>query len=824
MERMSVSRVACAVALAAVAASGAPGRDDPVDFARDVRPLLARRCLACHGGIKREAGLSFAFRDDAFAPLADGLRAIVPGRPDQSELLRRVSTRDTEERMPPKGERLAAAEIETLRRWIAQGAPWRNHWAFEPPARPPLPQVRRSSWPRNGIDRFILARLEREGLEPSPEADRRTLARRVAFTLTGLPPDPREVESFACDPGPDAYERLVDRFLADPAYGGRWGKLWLDAAGYADSNGYFHADTDRPHAWRYRDWVIDAVAGDLPFDEFVRWQLAGDELAGYRPGADVTPDMLPKLAASHFLRNAPDGTGESDGNPEERQRDRLVVLEGNVQNLSSALLGLTTGCARCHDHPFEPIRQVEYYGLQAILAAAYPDDPKKWTKPQDRVVVAATKAEIDAHERASRPVRGEIKAVEEDLKKGAEEARARRVDEQVRRLGDEEQARAREALESKGDPKKVLGDLGIRTEYKDEELAAADPSFAARQKEAKQKIEALRKKLPPDLPKVAALVEMHAEVPPHRLKKRGVYIQPGEEAPPGVPASLGGEFRPGSRRTALADWITSPRHPLLSRVTVNRVWQFHFGTGLAATPENLGASGDPPSHPELVDWLAAEFIGGGWSLKALHRLILTSATFRQSGAARPRERAADPANRLLWRWTVRRLDAESVRDGMLAAAGILDPARGGPYVPTKRTEAAVVVDPGTPGARRRSVYLQQRRTQVLTFLGTFDAPDIASNCTRRASSTIPLQSLSLLNSEFSLACARGLGSRARKEGIPFAFLAATGRPPDPAESREAEEFLRSQREIYAGKKDAEERAWADFAQVLLASNGFLYLE
>ncbi len=820
---MTLPRAACVLALAALGAAGADETRDRVDFARDVRPILARRCTSCHGGVKREAGLSLAFRDDAFAPLADGLRAIVPGKPGESEIFRRVSTKDKDERMPPKGERLTAAEVETLRRWIAEGAEWKNHWSFEPVRPPSLPEVKRSSWARSGLDRFVLARLEREGLEPSPEADRYALARRAAFALTGLPPDPREVAAFAADPAPDAYERLVERFLADPAYGERWGKLWLDAAGYADSNGYFHADTDRPHAWRYRDWVIEATDRDLPFDEFVRRQIAGDEIARWRPGADVTPEMVPGLAASHFLRNAPDGTGESDGNPEERQRDRLVVLEGNVQNLSSALLGLTTGCARCHDHPFEPVKQVEYYKLQAVLAAAYPDDPKKWTKPQDRVVVAATRAEIEAHEKASRPVREEIKAVEEALKKAAEEARARRVDEQVRRLGDEEQARAREALDSKGDPKKILRDLGVRTEFKDEELAA-DPAFAVKQKETKEKVEALKKRLPPDLPKVAPLVDMHAEVPPHRLKKRGVYIQPGDEVPPGVPAFLGGEFKPGPRRTALANWITSPANPLFARVTVNRVWQHHFGVGLAATPENLGASGDLPSHPELVDYLAAEFVASGWSLKALHRLVLASATFRQSSAARARELARDPENRLLWRWSLRRLDAESIRDGMLALGGILDPARGGPYVPTKRTEAAVVIDPQAPGARRRSVYLQQRRTQILTFLGTFDAPAIVFNCTRRSSSTVPLQSLALLNSEFSLSCARGFAERARKEGVGFAFLAAAGRPPDEVRARQAEEFLRSQREIYAGRKDADARAWTDFAQALLASNAFLYVE
>ena len=553
-----------------------------------------------------------------------------------------------------------------------------DHRAFRPVERPPLPAVKRPGWPRNAIDRFVLARLDRRGLQPSPEADPHSRVRRVSITLTGLTPALEEIERLVGDPSAEAHERMVDRFLASPAYGERWGKHWLDAAGYADSNGYFHADSDRPHAWRYRDWVIGALNRDMPLDEFVRWQLAGDELAGYERGQEITPDVASMLVATHFFRNGPDGTGETDGNPAEQQRDRLVVIEGNVANLGSALLGLAVGCARCHDHPFEPVTQKEYYGLQAIIAAAYPDEGKLWKKPQARTVALASREEIEAHE-------AKVKA-----------------------------------LKKKG--KKAKG------------------------------------KKPPDLPRIAPLLDLRADPPPHRLKKRGVYTAPGDAADPGVPVALTGPGYPykvvpskssSGRRTALARWITSPRHPLLARVLVNRVWQHHFGTGLVATPGNLGRSGAAPSHPDLLDWLAAELISNDWSLKSIHRLILCSSTFRQSSADRRAAARVDPESRLLWRWPLRRLDAETVRDGMLAASGALDRTMGGRYVPTKRIGGSVVVEPKQPGARRRSVYVQHRRTQVLDFLRTFDAPPIVSNSVRRTVSTVPNQSLALLNSDFA---------------------------------------------------------------------------
>ena len=818
-----------------LAASGRAPQDagTAVDFTRDVRPILAGRCITCHGGVKRKSGLSFMFREGALAPAESGKRAIVPGKPDASELLRRV-TIDGDDRMPPKGDGLSKDEIATLRRWIEQGAPWEPHWAFRPLSAPDLPTVKNAGWVRNEIDRFILARLEAKGLSPSPEAGRTTLIRRIALDVTGLPPAPEELDGLR----DAAYAKIVDHYLDSPAYGERWGKHWLDAAGYADSNGYFHADTDRPLAWKYRDWVIDALNRDMPFDRFIRWQLAGDLAAGYKPGADVTPDMVPKLVATHFLRNAPDGTGESDGNPDEFQRDRLIVIEGNVRNLSSALLGLTVGCAKCHDHPFEPVTQTEYYRLQALFTGIYPDDGKHWIKPQRRLIVAATKAEVEAHKKKKEPLEKEIKRLEKSLETPAREARKRLLEKQLAALDGKDRSRARKILEIPGkkrtkDQKTFLRALKIRTDPDHDALAKLDNAFAEERKKTRRRIDKVRKQIPPDLPRIAAAWDVHEGEIGHHLKKRGVYTKPGDAVKPGVPVSIVGEGyayemkTPGGRRGALARWITSPRHPLLARVTANRVWQDHFGAGIVRTPENLGNGGLPPSHPALLTWLAARFVEDGWSLKALHRLILTSATYRQASGLRKDPYAADPENRLRWRGSLRRLDAESVRDGMLAVSGLLDRRRGGPYVPTKRWNGTVIVDRKDPGARRRSVYLQHRRTQQLTMLNTFDAPPIISNCTQRTSSTVPLQSLALLNSAFARDCAKGFATRIRKretDPIRRAFRLAIGRPPTKRERAAAERFLAKQKEIYAGRKDAEARARTDFCQMLLASSAFLYIE
>jgi hypothetical protein len=740
------------------------------DFNRDIRPILARHCLACHGGVKRTSGLNLAFRASAMVQAESGERAIVAGDSEASELVRRIISSGGD-RMPPEGESLSQDEVDLLRRWIDAGARWPPHWAFGPLVKPELPAVEKETWVRNPIDRFVLARLVRHGLSPSTSADRRTLIRRLALDLTGLPPTRTEIDQHLNA----RFDRVVDSYLNSPAHGARWGKYWLDAAGYADSNGYFHADTDRPFAWRYRDWVIDALNEDMPFDEFVRWQLAGDRLAGYEPGVEVTQEMVPMLVATHFLRNAPDGTGESDGNPQERQRDRLVVVEGNLVNLASSLLGITVACAKCHDHPFEPVTQLEYYQLQAIFTGIYPDGEDRWLKPQQRLIVAATQTERRAHDERAKPLLKQIKALEESL---------------------------------------------------------SQPSVRTREETNRQILE-LRRKLPAELPTIAGVWELQAGEVAHHLKRRGVYTQPGPVVEPGVPQALAGSgyayelSAKADRRLAAAGWITSPRHPLLARVTVNRIWQQHFGAGLVTTSENLGASGEQPSHPELLDFLAAWFVEKGWSRKALHRLIVTSATYCQLSTPRREAIAADPDNRLLWRWSIRRLDAEAIRDSMLAVGGLLDRSRGGAYVPTRTSKGKTVIATGEAGARRRSVYVQHRRTQPLTMLVNFDAHPIISNRTRRSNSTVPLQSLALLNSRFARDCAQQFAAqlpRTAGNRITTAFEMAIGRPPRERERVAAQRFLRRQHEVYSGHEESPDETWTDFCQMILASNVFLYVE
>jgi hypothetical protein len=675
--------------------------------------------------------------------------------------------------------------------------------------RPAVPSVRRADLARTPIDRFMLAALDAKSLALSPEADRATLVRRVSFDLTGLPPAPAEVDAFVADRSADAYERMVDRYLASPAYGERWGKYWLDAAGYADSNGYFNADSDRPLAWKYRDYVIRSFNADKPYDRFVQEQLAGDEMAGYKPGGEVTPAMAELLTATHFLRNAPDGTGESDGNPDEVRTDRLTVLEGTLQISMNCLLGVTIQCARCHEHKFEPIAHKEYYALQAIFFPAY--NPERWIKPNERVVSVAEP-----------PIRAE------------HQRRMETVDRAVNTL--------RDGLAASAQKLKTTPEL---QKLNDDELAKRFPAFAAERERVNKAIAEREKDRPPPLPQLSVFVETDPNPPKHHVLKRGQHNAPGAEVEPGVPAAFctasnvyridpkpAGRVSTG-RRTAFAKWVTSPENPLFGRVMINRVWQHHFGTGLVSTPDNLGRSGAKPSHPELLDYLAVEFVRSGWSVKHLHRLILTSAVYRQgSEFIVSRTEKSDPDNRLLSHYPLRRLDAESLRDAMLSVSGELDRRIGGAFVPSQRTaEGTVEVTENPDGARRRSVYLQQRRTQVVTLLQLFDAPSIVGSCGARTSSTVPLQSLALLNSEFARLRAAAFARRLEREAgadverrLATAFRLACGREPTADEAAAARRFLAAQEKVYAGQKDAPQRTWADLCQMLLASNAFLYVE
>jgi hypothetical protein len=782
------------------------GADAHPSLERDVLPLLKARCLKCHGPLKPKGKLNLSSARSLARGGTNGA-VVVPGNPDESTLWDLVAN----DEMPPEpDEPLSDEEKNTLRRWIQEGA--RNlpsarevnstpqgsdHWAFAPSSLPLPPSVNDERLVRRPVDRFIQKALEDQKLALGPEANRATLIRRLSFDLTGLPPVPEQVAAFVADPAPDAYEKLVEGLLASPRYGERWGKFWLDASGYSDSNGYFSADTDRPLAYRYRDYIIRAFNADRPLDQIIREQLAGDELAGDRRGPEADPATIELLVATHFLRNGQDGTGESDGNPDEVRADKYAVLEGATQIIGSSLLGLTLQCAKCHDHKFEPITQQEYYQLQAILYPAF--NVEHWVNPNDRVVIAGPRDELTRWQVHEKVIDTQIEALKRHLGSGTNATKPK------------------DALE------RVI------------EVANAQ-----------------RWPNPGRIAWVGEVSTTPSEIP---LLVRGNLATPGQMVGPGVlgvltdpenryvPAPPFAGASTTGRRLALARWLTrlgSRPSALLARVLANRIWQQHFGTGLAATSDNLGYTGSPPTHPELLEWLASELVRSHWSAKALHRLIVTSRVYRQSSSPRPDASSIDPDNRLLSRYPLRRLDAEALRDAILAITGELADHHGGPYVPTHRDASGEVVVAESPeGTTRRSIYLQQRRTEITSLLELFDAPSIVTTCTRRVPATIPLQSLSLMNSDFMVIRAGKLATRLEHECNPGpdgradhdawigrAFLLAIGRPPAPDERASAGRFVATQPLRYPGLPESEcrHRALVDFCQMLLASNAFLYVD
>jgi cytochrome c553 len=841
------------ILLLAALRSAAEDKKEPTaaaDLSKEVVALFQARCVKCHGAEQPKSKLNLTSLDGLSRGSKRG-PVVVAGKLADSPLWHVIDG----EKMPPK-QPLPEAERAVLRRWIEQGAPGLKkaanvHWAFQPPVRPTVPTVRDAERTRSDVDRFIVAALEKKGLALSPEADRLTLIRRVSFDLVGLPPTLPDIDLWLNDKSPDAYEKMVERYLASPHYGERWGKYWLDTAGYADSNGYFSADTDRPLAWRYRDYVIRAFNQDKPYDQFVREQLAGDELAGYVAGGDVTPEMVESLVATHFLRNAPDGTGESDGNPDEVRTDRFTVLEGSLQVAMNSLLGITIQCARCHEHKFEPISHEEYYKLQAVLFPAY--CPDRWKAPKDRVVSIGSKAEREEHQRRTERIDRQVKALETSLAALAGPFEEQLIEERLAKVEAAERAAVLKAYAAAKDKrsdeqKALLKKHAEAVKVSDEDLTKRFPEYAPARDTLKKAIGERQKERPAALEALSVFVETDPKPPAHHVLLRGQHNAPGKEVQAGVPLAFAsakntyelpampaGHVSSG-RRTAFARWVTLPENPLFTRVMVNRIWQRHFGVGIVATQDNLGQSGAAPSHPELLDYLATEFVRSGWSIKALHRLILKSAVYRQAStnpqSAIRNPQSIDPDNRLLWRYPLRRLDAEAIRDAMLAVSGELDPRAGGKYVPTKRTDrGGVEVEEKHEGARRRSVYLQQRRSQVTTFLELFDAPAIVNTCSNRTVSTVPLQSLAQLNSDFARTRAAAFARRLQQEAGPetdkrvtLAFQLSCGRQPNDKEREAVRRFLAAQQELYAADKNSEQKVWTDFAQMVLASNAFLYVE
>lgn len=875
----------------------------PLTFEADVRPIFKAHCFHCHGeGGKTKGDVDLRLRrhfvgDDPPSDLGsestpnapESEPPVLAGRPDASLLLAVVRSGE----MPKEGKSLTADEIATIENWIAQGAPtareepaevpdvWiteeeRAFWAFQPIVRPPVPAPAsaESDRVRTPVDGFLLERLRAAGLPGfAPDADRPTLLRRLALDLTGLPPTPDEIAAFLADESPDAWERQVDRLLASPHYGERWARHWLDVAGYADSNGGSEEDSPRPHAWRYRDYVIRALNDDKPWDAFIVEQLAGDELASVHAdsaaaSASTDPRTAELLAATGFLRLAPDPTGD---NPPDPNLARNQVVADSLHVMAKAFLGLTLDCARCHDHRYDPIPQRDYYRLRAVFEPAF--DWKGWRNPAqrlvslyteaDRAAAAACEARAAVFDRDAADLDAcfkhdifeqRVRSLPEGLQPTARQVRATPPNERT----PEQQQFLKEHPEVNVDAGSL--DLFDRPAF---DMVQAVRAKAAEARNAK----------PPE-PFVMGVNERAGQVPVTQVFHRGDHDQPMDAVTPGELTVLGGNEPPvipeddealatSGRRLAYARWLASGRHPLTARVLVNRFWMHHFGRGLVATPGDFGRLGQRPTHPDLLDWLAAEFVEGAggagrpWSLKALHRLIVTSTAYRQA-SEHDASRDADPDNHLLGRFPLHRLDAEAIRDAMLSAAGILETTPFGEPVPVgldlsgrvtpgrqiiNVNGESVGVDPVGDGARRRSVYLETRRKFPVTALEVFDAPVMSPNCDQRAVSTVAPQALFMLNDTFAAAAATALATRVRGERpgdlrgqVSLAWELACARPISAplldrtlaflAEQTETLRAFHTQNPPGEGKPapDPALEALASACQAILSGNAFLYVD
>jgi hypothetical protein len=683
-------------------------------------------------------------------------------------------------------------------------------WAFRTPVRPAIPAVKHTAWVRNPIDAFIAARLEKAGLGPAPEADRITLIRRVTFDLTGLPPTPEEVDVFLHDQRPDAYERLVDRLLASPRYGERWALYWLDLVRYAESDG-FKADDPRPHAWRYRDYVIRAFNDDKPYDRFVREQLAGDELYPGDPEA---------LAATAFNRHFPD-----EYNARNLVQRRQEILNDVTDTTGAVFLGLTLGCARCHNHKFDPISQNDYYRFQAFFAALSPRDDLCLARPDE---LHRYQEQEQRWQQETARLRQEREALEKPyLDKLIQRNKSKFAPElqHAYDLPAEQRTPLQQQLADMLVKQLLMGRQGMAGMMK--------PEVRKRWQELGKQLAALDHLKPPPLPVTMGVTDVGPVAPATFVLKRGNLNRKGAEVQPGFLSAIDlGPVKvtpqPGrrttGRRAALALWLTRPDHPLTARVMVNRLWQHHFGRGIVGTPSDFGEQGERPTHPELLDWLATEFVAQGWSLKAMHRLMVTSATYRQAstasggrkppGTARPQRfevpgslrppLAADPDNHLLWRMNRRRLEGEALRDAMLAVSGLLNSKMAGPSVfpelPTEMAGARGWKVTAEPKERnRRSVYVFAKRNLRYPLFSVFDAPDGNETCPRRHVSTNAPQALMLLNGKLTLDIARAFAGRVLREteGKPEqvvrrACRLALGRLPDGQEEELMRAFLRQE--------------------------------
>jgi hypothetical protein len=785
----------------------------PVKFYDDIKPILSINCYKCHGPLVAKGDLRLDLRQGALGKAKSGSAAIVRGDSRRSEMFRRISSHDPDQMMPKKAERLSEGQIEQVRRWIEQGAPWPDkddYWAFQPPTQPTAPLMAGAA-PANPIDAFIDAPLQEQKITPVPRADARTLLRRAYGDLLGVPPTPAEAREFLSDGSPDAFAKLIDRLLADPRYGERWARHWLDLVRYSESDG-FEDDKIRPRAWRYRDYVIRSLNADKPYDRFVQEQIAGDELFADDPDAWI---------AVGFAR-----LGMWDGMSKDPPRQRQDFLNDATDAVGSVFLGVTIGCARCHDHKYDAIKQSDYYALQAFfanitranhdLSGQLHDPPhvvQAWRKAQSELaalhaqrdtILAEGRSLVEWEHRCEVDQNAKVLITEKQIADAAERLHRGRISQLDAAIKQWEQAErlngpvAEAVLETSAKPPTVFLLEGG-------ELSRPGP-----------------------------------QVQPHFIEAMTQNDNDSAVVPPAIGKSSG-------RRAALARWLTSPENPLIARVMVNRLWQHHVGRGIVATPSDFGRHGQPPTHPELLDWLACRFMSDGWSIKRMHRLIMTSAVYQRASTFDHEAALHDPQNILLWRANRHRLDAEAIRDSMLAVSGQLSDVRGGPGVYPRISKDVNVELPNNDkelswGAstdeegRRRSIYIFQRRSLSFPLVEVFDGATMSQTCPVRAQTTVAPQALALLNGEFCREQAKQLTQRVAREAgeeidarIRRVFVLALTRQPSAEEFSATRAYLQRQAEVrrqlqHSRLEDADAAAFADFCQVILNTNEFMFLD
>jgi mono/diheme cytochrome c family protein len=760
----------CCIVVAHAALEPAAAAAQPVDYTKEIKPILTQHCVTCHGAAKPRGGLRL---DTAAAALAGGKsgRVVVRGKGAESPLIEALRGEGATDRMPLNRPPLSAAEIKLIEAWIDQGAiaqpgeqpgvpPAKLHWAFNPPVRPAVPRLSHPEWAANPIDCFIQARLEAAGLSPSPDADRRTLFRRLSLDLTGLPPSLEEVDAFLADGSPTASSRAVDRLLASPYFGERWARLWLDQARYADSNGY---NIDAPRSiWKYRDWVIAAINSGMPFDRFAIEQLAGDLCARAEFG--------PRIATGFHRNTLINQEGGIDV-----EQFRVDSIVDRVNTTATVFLGLTIGCAQCHDHKYDPISQREYYELYAFFNNV--DEPE--------LEIAAPEAIVHRNQ-----VRGEIDKLHRDLAEKYPD-----LDEREKRW---EKTLNLEFTQAQDADVRLAFDLPREKRSASQRRALVE-LMLGREPVFKSENQALEKLRAAEPKFVTTMVVQERTGSPRatHIHKGGDFTRKGDLVAPGVPRVLSAlaNQSPGRRpdRLDLARWLVDRRNPLTARVVVNRIWQAYFGRGLVETDNDFGTQGSYPSHPELLDWLARELIDAGWREKVIHRLIATSRAYSQASRNRTDAQAVDPDNRLYWRQARLRLDAELIRDAALKCSGLLTSRIGGPSVFPPQPDGVMtlgqmkrpwVADAG-PNRFRRGLYTYFWRATPHPFLTTFDAPGGVQSCTRRLRSNTPLQALTMLNDPALFEIAVGLAGRilterptpaTDAERLEHAFVLCLGRP------------------------------------------------